>query len=62
MPPYQCGGDMVDTVTYDKTTFMPPPARFEAGTPASVQAIGLGEALNYMQKLGMKISRRMKTG
>ncbi len=53
MPPYQCGGDMVDTVTYDKTTFMPPPARFEAGTPASVQAIGLGEALNYMQKLGM---------
>lgn len=53
MPPYQCGGDMVDTVTYDKTTFMLPPARFEAGTPASVQAIGLGEALNYMQKLGM---------
>lgn len=40
-------------MTYDKTTFMPPPARFEAGTPASVQAIGLGEALNYMQKLGM---------
>jgi len=54
MPPYQCGGDMVDVVTYDKTTFMPPPARFEAGTPASVQAIGLGEALNYMNNLGMK--------
>ena len=54
MPPYQTGGDMVDVVTYDKTTFMPPPARFEAGTPASVQAIGLGEALQYMEKLGMK--------
>lgn len=54
MPPYQTGGDMVDVVTYDKTTFMQPPTRFEAGTPASVQAIGLGEALTYMQKLGME--------
>ena len=53
MPPYQTGGDMVDVVTYDKTTFMQPPIRFEAGTPASVQAIGLGEALRYMQHLGM---------
>lgn len=53
MPPYQTGGDMVDVVTYDQTTFMPPPARFEAGTPACVQAIGLGEALRYMKRLGM---------
>lgn len=53
MPPYQTGGDMVDTVTYEKTTFMPSPARFEAGTPAIVQAIGLGEALKYMNNLGM---------
>ncbi len=53
MPPYQTGGDMVDVVTYDQTTFMPPPARFEAGTPACVQAIGLGEALRYMKHLGM---------
>ena len=53
MPPYQTGGDMVDVVTYDQTTFMPPPARFEAGTPARVQAIGLGEALRYMKHLGM---------
>ncbi len=44
---------MVDVVTYDQTTFMPPPARFEAGTPACVQAIGLGEALRYMKHLGM---------
>ena len=53
MPPYQFGGDMVDEVTYEKTTYALPPARFEAGTPEIVQAIGLGAALNYMQKLGM---------
>ncbi len=54
MPPYQFGGDMVDVVTYQTTTFDEPPARFEAGTPAIVQAIGLGKALDYMQNLGME--------
>lgn len=54
MPPYQYGGDMVDVVTYQTTTFDEPPARFEAGTPAIVQAIGLGEALKYMMSLGME--------
>ena len=53
MPPYQYGGDMVNVVTYNSTTFDEPPARFEAGTPAIVQAIGLGEALTYMMNLGM---------
>ncbi len=53
MPPYQYGGDMVAHVTYEKTTFDEPPARFEAGTPAIVEAIGLSEALEYMMKLGM---------
>ena len=53
MPPYQCGGDMVDTVTYEHTTFDIPPARFEAGTPAIVEAIGLGTALEYLLKIGM---------
>lgn len=53
MPPYQYGGDMVDVVTYTTTTFDVPPARFEAGTPAIVQAIGLGEALKYLMKIGM---------
>jgi len=52
MPPYQTGGDMVDTVTYEKTTYAEPPARFEAGTPAAVQAIGLGEAVQYVSKIG----------
>lgn len=53
MPPYQYGGDMVNVVTYTSTTFDEPPARFEAGTPAIVQAIGLGEALEYMMQIGM---------
>lgn len=53
MPPYQFGGDMVDNVTYEKTTFADIPARFEAGTPASVQAIGMAEGLKYMMNLGL---------
>ncbi len=53
MPPYQYGGDMVNVVTYQSTTFDVPPARFEAGTPAVVQAIGLGAALDYVSALGM---------
>ena len=53
MPPYQFGGDMVDHVTYENTTFEEAPARFEAGTPAIVEAIGLGEALNYMMCVGI---------
>lgn len=53
MPPYQFGGDMVDTVTFENTTFADIPARFEAGTPASVQAIGAAEGLKYMMNLGL---------
>lgn len=52
MPPYQTGGEMVDIVTFEKTTFAPPPAKFEAGTPAIVEAVGLGEALRYVSRLG----------
>lgn len=52
MSPYQFGGDMVDTVTFEKTTFADVPARFEAGTPASVQAIGMARGLKYMADLG----------
>ncbi|MBQ8870078.1 MAG: SufS family cysteine desulfurase [Alphaproteobacteria bacterium] len=61
MYPYQTGGDMVDKVTYQKTTFAEPPARFEAGTPAIVQAIGLGEALKYMQNLGLDSIKKHET-
>ncbi len=54
MPPYQFGGDMVDNVTFQKTTYALPPARFEAGTPAIVQAVGLGAALQYILSIGME--------
>ena len=54
MPPYQGGGDMIERVTFEKTTFAEPPHRFEAGTPPIVQAIGLGAAVNYVTELGME--------
>jgi cysteine desulfurase/selenocysteine lyase len=54
MPPYQTGGDMVDKVTFENTTFAAPPARFEAGTPAIVEAIALGEAIRYLEGIGME--------
>ncbi len=54
MPPYQGGGDMIERVTFEKTTFQKPPYRFEAGTPPIVQAIGLGAAVKYVSALGME--------
>ena len=57
MPPYQGGGEMIDVVTYEKTTFKEPPYRFEAGTPPIVEVIGLGAAIDYVTSIGMdKIS------
>jgi cysteine desulfurase/selenocysteine lyase len=53
MPPYQSGGDMIDTVTLEGSTFKAPPARFEAGTPAIVEVIGLGAAIDYVSAIGM---------
>lgn len=52
MMPYQGGGEMIDEVSLDGVTYNAPPHRFEAGTPPIVQAIGLGAALEYMNKLG----------
>jgi cysteine desulfurase / selenocysteine lyase len=52
MPPYQGGGEMISEVTMDGVTYNNPPHRFEAGTPAIVEAIGLGAALDYMTKIG----------
>jgi cysteine desulfurase/selenocysteine lyase len=52
MPPYQGGGDMIETVTEQESTFKDPPFRFEAGTPAIVEAIGLGAAIDYVEALG----------
>ena len=53
MPPYQCGGDMIHSVTLEKTQFAKPPAKFEAGTPAIAQVIGLGAAIDYLQAIGL---------
>lgn len=53
MPPVYGGGDMIETVTLEKTTFAPPPLKFEAGTPLIAQVIGLGAALDYIEELGL---------
>jgi cysteine desulfurase/selenocysteine lyase len=53
MPPYQGGGDMIARVTFEETTFKGLPHRFEAGTPAIVEVIGLGAALDYLMGLGL---------
>ena len=52
MPPYQGGGEMIREVFRDDITYADPPHRFEAGTPAIVQAVGLGAALDYMEGVG----------
>ena len=53
MPPYQGGGDMIRSVTFEKTTYNDLPYKFEAGTPNVAGAIGLGSALEYVSRIGM---------
>ena len=53
MPPYQGGGEMIRSVTFEKTEFAEPPARFEAGTPNIAGAVGLGAAIDYLTDLGL---------
>ncbi|MDD5580101.1 MAG: family 2A encapsulin nanocompartment cargo protein cysteine desulfurase [Methylobacter sp.] len=53
MPPWQGGGNMIDDVTFEKTTYQPAPARFEAGTGNIADAVGLGTALEYLAKIGI---------
>ena len=53
MPPYQGGGDMIASVTFEQTTFAPLPTKFEAGTPAIAQAVALGAAIDYVTGLGL---------
>ena len=52
MPPWQGGGAMIDRVTFEKTTYAPPPQRFEAGTPMITEAIALHAAIDYVDALG----------
>lgn len=54
MPPYQGGGDMIETVTFEKTTYNQLPMKFEAGTPITASAIGLGAALEYIHSIGLE--------
>lgn len=53
MPPYQGGGDMISSVTFEKSTYNKPPFKFEAGTPNMAGAIGFAAALDYLTKLGL---------
>ena len=53
MPPWQGGGDMIRSVTFEKTTFNDPPYKFEAGTPHIAGAIGLGAAIEYVTAIGL---------
>jgi len=52
LPPFNGGGEMIETVTRDSVTYAGPPQRFEAGTPPIAQAVGLGAALGYMESVG----------
>jgi len=54
MPPIQGGGDMIERVTLEKTTYQAPPLRFEAGTPPIAQVVGLGAAIDYLQSLDLR--------
>nr|WP_206065974.1 cysteine desulfurase [Novosphingobium sp. ERN07] len=53
MPPWQGGGAMIDKVTFERTTYAPAPQRFEAGTPAIVEAIGFGAAVDFVTAQGL---------
>jgi cysteine desulfurase/selenocysteine lyase len=53
MPPFITGGSMIETVRMEATTYAAPPQRFEAGSPNSAQAVGLGAAVDYLGELGM---------
>ena len=61
MPPWQGGGAMIDRVTFERTTFLPAPARFEAGTPAIVEAIGRAAAIDYVDAVGLEAIHALET-
>lgn len=56
MPPWHGGGSMIDRVTFEKTTWAPAPQRFEAGTPAIVEAIGLAAAIEWLEGVGLDVA------
>ncbi len=60
MDPYQFGGDMVETVTLERATFAKAPAKFEAGTPAITEIVGLGAAIDYVKSVGFEAIERQE--
>jgi cysteine desulfurase/selenocysteine lyase len=62
MPPYQSGGDMITSVSFEKTTYQPPPHRFEAGTPAIAQAVGLAAAVRFIDGVGLDAVAQLEHG
>jgi cysteine desulfurase/selenocysteine lyase len=61
MPPWQGGGDMIASVTFENTTYAEPPAKFEAGTPDIAGAIALGAAIDYVESLGLAAIARYES-
>lgn len=62
MPPWQGGGAMIDRVSFAGTTYAPAPQRFEAGTPAIIEAIGLAAAIDYVEAIGMEAIAHHEAG
>ena len=60
MPPYQGGGDMIDVVTFEKTTYNNLPHKFEAGTPPIAAVIGLGKAVDYINQIGLETIHKVE--
>jgi cysteine desulfurase/selenocysteine lyase len=60
MPPYQGGGDMIDVVTFEKTTYNVLPHKFEAGTPSISAVIGLGKAVDYINSVGLTTIKKVE--
>ena len=60
MPPYQGGGDMIDVVTFEKTTYNDLPHKFEAGTPSISAVIGLGTAVDYINLISLKVIKEIE--
>jgi cysteine desulfurase / selenocysteine lyase len=62
MPPFLGGGEMIESVWMDRTTFAPPPHKFEAGTMPIAQAVGLGAAIDYLSEIGLDAVRAHEVG
>jgi cysteine desulfurase/selenocysteine lyase len=61
LPPWQTGGGMIHHVTFEKSTFLPPPRKFEPGTAALAPAIGLGAAIDYIERIGWEAIEAYET-